>query len=74
MYLFFKVGRYEGQVRGPIGIETGRHLIESGQALAAVFDPEKDAFVAPKEEEVQTQVTTAVAQSRPAEIRRRSSK
>ncbi|MFL6314798.1 MAG: hypothetical protein ACJ71W_22055 [Terriglobales bacterium] len=62
MHLLFKVGRYEGEVRGPVPIETARHLIATGQAVQAVFDPESETFIAPQVQKVQTSETPQVSQ------------
>ncbi len=50
MYLRMDVGVYQGEVRGPFDIQIGRHLIASGQATKAEFDPESGGFKVPEVE------------------------
>jgi len=33
MHVRMKVGKYQGEVRGPFGVITARNLIETGQAV-----------------------------------------
>lgn len=53
MYLRMNVGVYQGEIRGPMQIEAARHLIATGQATKAEFDPETGGFKVPEPEPVE---------------------
>ena len=51
MYLYMKVGPYEGQVRGPFHVDVARQLIATDQAVQAEFrDGKFQAPLLPEEE------------------------